>query len=351
MRVHRFKAVHYLNQFFGQIGGEDKADTRPLKRDGAIGPGNLFQEMFGRDAEIMGTVICGDNYFNEHTGKAVGAILELIKGYKADLLLAGPAFNGGRYGMACGALCEAVDECMGIPAVTGMFPDNAAVALYRKSVYIVETKASSIGMREAAQKMVGLAMKLARGEPLGTPEEEGCLARGIRRNYFAAESGASRAVEMLLEKLRGEPFTTEYPMPVFDRVKPSPPIGRLSEVTVALITTGGIFPKGNPDHVESSSASKYGKYDIRGLEKLSPESFESVHGGYDPAYANEDPHRVLPLDVLRDLEREGMIEALYPFYYATVGNGTSVANAKKFALEIIKDLLNDGVQAVILTST
>ena len=140
-------------------------------------------------------------------------------------------------------------------------------------------------------------------------------------------------------------------MPVFDRVEPLPPIAQLSEVTVALITTGGIFPKGNPDHVESSGASKYGKYDIRGLEKLSPESFESVHGGYDPAYANEDPHRVLPLDVLRDLEREGVIGALYPFYYATVGNGTSVANAKKFALEIIKDLLNDGVQAVILTST
>jgi len=103
--------------------------------------------------------------------------------------------------------------------------------------------------------------------------------------------------------------------------------------------------------VESSGASRYGKYDISGLETLSPESFESVHGGYDPTYANEDPHRVLPLDVLRDLEREGMIGTLYPFYYATVGNGKSVANAKRFAQEIIKDFYNDGVGAVILTST
>lgn len=347
----KVRVVHYLNQFFGQIGGEDKAGTRPLKRDGAIGPGNLLQEIFGREAEIVGTVICGDNYFSEHTDKAVEAILELIKGYKADLLVAGPAFNAGRYGMACGAICGAVIEHMGIPAVTGMFPDNAAVELYRKSVYIVETKASSIGMREAAQKMVGLAMKLVRGEPLGSPEEEGYLARGIRRNYIAAENGATRAVEMLLRKVKGRSFATEYPMPVFDRVAPLPPIAQLGEVITALITTGGIFPKGNPDNVESSGASKYGKYDIRGLEKLSPESFESVHGGYDPAYANEDPHRVLPLDVLRDLETEGVIGALYPFYYATVGNGTSIANAKKFAREIIKDLLNDGVGAVILTST
>jgi betaine reductase len=125
----KIRCVHYLNQFFGQIGGEDKADTRPLKRDGAVGPGNLIQEMSGRDAEIVGTVICGDNYFSEHTEEALKRLLELIRGYSPALLLAGPAFNAGRYGMACGAVCEAALEHMGIPAVTGMFPDNAAVAL------------------------------------------------------------------------------------------------------------------------------------------------------------------------------------------------------------------------------
>jgi glycine reductase len=34
-----------------------------------------------------------------------------------------------------------------------------------------------------------------------------------------------------------------------------------------------------------------------------------------------------------------------------VGNGTTVSNAKNFALEIAKDLLNEGVNAVIITST
>ncbi len=60
---------------------------------------------------------------------------------------------------------------------------------------------------------------------------------------------------------------------------------------------------------------------------------------------------MLPLDVIRDLEREGVIREIYPYYYATVGNGTSVANAKKFAQDIAKDLLKDGVQAVIISST
>jgi betaine reductase len=33
------RAVHYLNQFFGQIGGEDKADITPFQKDGPVGPG------------------------------------------------------------------------------------------------------------------------------------------------------------------------------------------------------------------------------------------------------------------------------------------------------------------------
>ena len=345
------RVVHYLNQFFGQIGGEDKADTEPLKRDGAVGPGVLFQGIFGQEAEIVGTVICGDNYFNERAEAAKEAVLAMIGGYRPDLLLAGPAFNAGRYGMACGAISQEVAERLGIPAVTGMFRENPGAESYRKSVYIVETKASSAGMKDAAPRMVALAMRLARGEPLGFPEEEGYLPRGIRRNFSTAQRGARRAVEMLIRKVKGDAFVTEYPMPTFDRVDPVPAIEDLGEVTLALITSGGIVPRGNPDRVESSSASKYGKYDISGVDRLSPESYETAHGGYDPTYANEDPHRVLPLDVVRDLEREEAIGKLYPYYYATVGNGTSVANARGFAEEIAKDLIRDGVKAVIISST
>jgi len=347
----KLRVVHYLNQFFGQIGGEEKADTKPLKRDGSVGPGILFQQMLGQDAEIVGTIICGDNYFNENVETAKEAVLELIKGYLPDLLLAGPAFNAGRYGTACGAICDEAHRRLGIPAVTGMFPENPGVELYKKSIYIIETKSSSMGMKDAVQKMTTLATKLTKGESIGSPAEEGYIAKGIRRNYFAKQRGATRAVDMLLRKIEGAPFTTEYPMPVFDRVEPLPPVEKLSGVTLALITSGGIVPKGNPDRVESSGASRYGKYDIGGVEALGPETFESTHGGYDPTHANQDPHRVLPLDVVRDLEREGAVGKLYPYFYATVGNGTSVANARKFAREIAKDLLKDGVRAAIISST
>ena len=125
----------------------------------------------------------------------------------------------------------------------------------------------------------------------------------------------------------------------------------LSKAKIALVTSGGIVPKGNPDHIESSSASKFGKYSLEGFEKLSSSDHQTAHGGYDPVYANDDPNRVLPVDVMREFEKEGVIGELHKYYYATVGNGTSVANAKKYASTFAKELVADGVDAVILTST
>jgi len=344
------RVVHYLNQFFGQIGGEDKASIPPMVKEGPVGPGMAFKDVFGDKAEIVATVICGDSYFNENIEKATQEILQMIERYKPDVFIAGPAFNAGRYGTACGTICKAVQDRFGIPAVTGMYPENPGVDLYKKHVYIIKTTDSAAGMKNAVSKMASLALKLGFKEPIGAPEEEGYIPRGIRKNIFVEERASKRAVEMLIKKLKGEPFTTEYPMPDFDRVPPAKAVN-VKEALIALVTSGGIVPKGNPDHIESSSASKYGKYSIEGIDNLTSETHETAHGGYDPVYANEDPDRVLPVDALRELEREGKIGKLYNYYYATVGNGTSVANAKRFAQNIAKELLEAKVQAVILTST
>ncbi|MCS4464118.1 glycine/betaine/sarcosine/D-proline family reductase selenoprotein B [Clostridium botulinum] len=93
-------------------------------------------------------------------------------------------------------------------------------------------------------------------------------------------------------------------MPVFDRVEPNKAVEDISKCKIAIVTSGGIVPKGNPDHIESSSASKYGKYDIEGLMDLNSETHETAHGGYDPNYANEDSDRVIPVDVLRKWRRK-----------------------------------------------
>ena len=156
---------------------------------------------------------------------------------------------------------------------------------------------------------------------------------------------------MLVKKIKGEEFETEYPMPNFDRVEPNPAVKDLSKAKIALVTSGGIVPKGNPDHIESSSASKYGEYSLEGFTDLTDATHETAHGGYDPVYANEDADRVLPVDVMREFVKEGKVGSLHEKFYTTVGNGTAVASAVGFAKEYAQKLVTDGVDAVILTST
>ncbi len=347
-----YRIVHYVNQFFGGVGGEEKADCQPFTIQGPQGPGRLFEKMF-REAnvgiEIVATVVCGDSHFAENQEEVLRELVPAIRAHRPDLVIAGPAFNAGRYGMACGAICSAL-EPLGIPAVTAMYKENPGVDQYRKTVLIVETAAIVSGMEEAVRKMVRLGIKRLRGEEVEFPKAEGCFEQGIRKNYFHDEPAYRRAFGMLLRKIGGDPFETEYPIPFFDRVEPRPAIADLNGVTVALVTSGGIVPKGNPDHIESSSASKYGKYSLEGLATIEAETHQSAHGGYDNTYANADPNRVLPIDMMRELERELGFKP-HPWYYATVGNGTSVDNAQKFAKEIAVELIRDGVQAVILTST
>lgn len=341
------RIVHYINQFYAGIGGEEFANTPPEKRDGHVGPGMALGAALKDVAEIVGTVICGDSYFNEKVEEASAAVLEMIKSYNPEIVVVGPGFNAGRYGMACGMVAEMVDEKLGIPVVGGLYIENPGLEMYKRHGYFVEVGNSAATMRQAIPAMAAIVKKLIAGEEI----TEGYVPKGLRVNYFADERGSKRAVKMLLKKIAGEEFKTEYPMPVFDRVDPMPAIKDITKAKIALVSSGGPVPKGNPDRIESSSASKYGKYSLKDITDFDPTNGETAHGGYDPVYANLDLDRVLPVDVLKEMEKAGEIGSLHEYWYATVGNGTSVANAKAFAREIAEDLIASHVAGVILTST
>lgn len=347
----KYKVVHYINNFFANIGGEEKADIPPEVREGIVGPGMALAAGLGDDYEIVATVICGDSYFGENIESAKEELIGMIKKYSPDLFVAGPAFNAGRYGVACGLIAKAVDEQLEIPVITGMYPENPGVDMFRKDLYIIETAKSAAKMRAAVKGICSLAKKMMNKEPILSPAEEGYLERGVRVNYFNEVRGSKRAVEMLVKKVNKKEYTTEYPMPSFDRVEPAKAIKDISKVKFCIVTSGGVVPQGNPDRVESSSATKYGIYDITGMDSAKKEDFMTIHGGYDRAYVTENPNLVVPLDVLREYEKEGVIGGIADYFIATTGTGTSVGNAKAFGEAFSKKLVEDGVGAVLLTST
>jgi glycine reductase len=342
------RAVHYLNQFFAGLGGEEAAGTPPARLEGAVGPGRgLAAALDG--IEIAATLACGDDFFAEHEEEALARLLELAEAERPELVLAGPAFGSGRYGYACARFSRSAAERLGIPALAAMHEENPGVAAAEGKVLIVPTAVNVAGMRDALPRMAGLAAALASGRELGPPAEEGYLPRGFRRNRVAERTGAERAIDLLLAKLRGE--TRSEVAARFDRVPPPARVPDLSRALLALVTEAGCVPHGNPDRLPAIRAQGWLRYSLAGERSLASGRYESVHGGFDVTLANEDPNRLVPLDTVRAFEQKGRLGRIHDVFYTTTGNGTPVAAATQFGAEIAAELREAGVEAVLLSGT
>ena len=336
------KVAHYLNQFFAGLGGEEAAGAEPARLEGAIGPGRGLEQA---GLPIAYTLVCGDDRFGEHEDESLAELLRLLEGDRPDVLVCGPSFGSGRYGYACGSLAREATR-RGIPAVCGMDPESPGVAAAEGAAYVVPTAVNVAGMRDALPRLAARAVKLGSGGELGPPDVEGYLPRGLRRNELAEQTGAARAVELLLAKLGGD--TRTEVAAAFDHVPPPPPVPAVAEAKLALVTEAGCVPQGNPDGLPTIRASRWLRYELP--ERLTG-AYESVHGGFDVTAANADPNRLVPLDVVRELVGEGRIGSLHPLFYTTTGNGTPVATSARFGQEIAQELKEAGVEAVLLSGT
>ena len=204
------KVVHYINQFFAQIGGEEMAHVKPEVREGIVGPGVAFNAAFKGEAEIVATVICGDTYYNENLESAKkeildmikqynpdvvrafkvlknydknGAnyiaaygnkknevankvegkkeILDMIKQYNPDVFIAGPAFNAGRYGVACGDIATAVQNEFNIG-------------------YIAVKNAIEVNDGEKAEKLKLIKSTVIESDDMYSPKNERILFQFVR---------------------------------------------------------------------------------------------------------------------------------------------------------------------------
>jgi glycine reductase len=316
-----------------------------------VGPGRALQGLLQPGEAVVATVICGDNYVAERTDQAVAELVALVRAAEPDLLLAGPAFNAGRYGQACGALCQAVTRELGIPAVTAMAEENPGVELYHRDVYVVRTGDTARNMAQDLAAMLRLGRKLVAGEPLGRPAAEGYFPRGRVQPELADKPAAERVVDMLLAKLAGAPFESEVRLPRFRPIPAPPPVSDLRRARVALVTDGGLVPRGNPDGIEVRAATRFGAYPIEGVADLHGDDYEVVHGGYDTSFVKEDPDRLVPVDAARELEAAGAFGELYDHFLSTTGLSNPLDNSRRLGREMADHLRAAGVDAVILTST
>jgi len=344
------RVVHYVNQFFGGIGGEDQAHVGVTVKTGAVGPGRALETALGDGACVEATIVCGDNFATERADDLARAITAELDRLKPDVLVAGPAFGSGRYGLACSHACKVATD-RGIPAIAAMHPDNPGAAEARRGVYIVPTGASTVAMPAALAALAPLARRLGRGETLGPAEIDGYLPQGRRRVHDRGRPGYQRALDMLLDKLQGRPYRSEVPYAPPERVPPAPPVADLARARIAMVTTGGLVRKGNPDRQVAANAVRYHRHAVADLESLSPAEWEAYHAGYFNHLVNANPNYILPLSFLRDLERQGRIGKVHEHIYALPGVSTPVAVSAGHGRSIAADLKAAGVEGALLVAT
>ena len=353
------RVILYLNQFFGQLGGEAAANVGFTVKDELVGPGMAFKKFLGDDAEIVATIICGDDFFAGEPEVHAAEFVEMAKEYKPDLVFAGPAFAAGRYSVACGAICKAVQDELGIPAISAMDESAPGMDMYRKDIYITKTSNNSRDMVKNINDMVNLskyllADKSGEETPLMSldhipdPVEYNYFHRDVLRNAFVEETAAQRAVAQLIAKVKGEEFESEVVPERLEIIEPPKAVADMSKATIAFASDGGLVPKGNPDRMATRSNLIWNHYNMDEMFK----DYEIVHAGYFNDYVLQSPDRLLPRDVVQDMVAEGKVGALDPTYYAMPACTTVSKRCAEVGEEMAADIVEKGnIDAVILTST
>ncbi len=343
-------ALYYINQFFGGIGGESEANFEPELRKGTMGPGLALQNEL-KNVVITHTVVCGDNFMAGHGEEALRRIENMLQGIQVDIVIAGPAFRAGRYGMSCAQVCKFAHDTYKIPAVTSMHEENPGLDIYREeAIYIVKGSEGAVKMREDVQRMASLINKIAAGEEILWAEREGYFSHNIRREVFLDRTAADRAVDMLIKKVYGQPFETEYKIEVRDRVAPSPAIRDIKKAKIAFVSTGGLVPQGNPDRLPTGSCTTWIPYDISGKEALLSGEYYSIHAGITTDNINADPEVLVPISALRELVRENELGELSNVLYSMTGNLTTLKDATRIGEEIAEAMKREHVDGALLVS-
>jgi glycine reductase len=347
--------MHYVNQFFAGIGGEDKADVPSASIAGPAGPGLLVQKLLGDSAEIVVTAYCGDNHFANNIEESLDTIVRIAREHDVRLLIAGPAFASGRYGFACAEVAHAVSSALGVDCILSMHPENPGIETYKRykdrKVYAFPAGEVVTGMGEALSRIVPFVLKLIEGSKIGTPGKEGYIPRGFRNDESMDKDGAERAVDMLLDKIAGRTFITEIPIEQLELVPPAPHITDIAGTCIAIAATDGVLPQGNPDGFKAYRNTQWRKYSIEKLNTLTKTDWDVLHGGYNNEFVRENPNYGVPLDMSRRLEQEGAFGSIYPSYYMTTGVNAAIPIMQRIGREMGADMKAEGVDAAFLVSS
>lgn len=125
----------------------------------------------------------------------------------------------------------------------------------------------------------------------------------------------------------------------------TPFAGKLAELTVAVVSSTGVYLEGQPPFSDNGDESY----------RVIPGDADSAllrfkHGHYDTSNAEKDPNSVFPLDRLRELAAEGFIKRVSSKHIGFKGFSPNLkAQYENLAPAIAAEIERSQADAVLLT--
>ncbi len=125
----------------------------------------------------------------------------------------------------------------------------------------------------------------------------------------------------------------------------TPVTSKLADLTVALVSSSGVYLEGQPPYTDNGDES------FRVLPgDLDPTSLRFKHGHYDTSEAQKDPNVVFPIGRLHELAAEGFIKGVSNKHIGCKGFSTNLkAQYETMAPGIANEIERSQADAVVLT--
>ena len=253
------RIVHYINQFFGGKGSEEAADLEPFTQDEAVGPGKLLEQVLGSPAQVVRSLIVGDNFAAENLDSLTERVLQDIKEVEADLFVAGPCFEAGRYGVVAGALCAAVQA-------GNWHSGHHRHGAGESGVDLPSGGSLYCGLRHQCECDARCADENGRPSPGSKPitnpladQRMKAISPGVGCTMSLSSTPRLNAwLRCWWPRQPGNRSNRNLRPLQLPPVAAPPPIADLSKAKVAIVTDGGLVPKGNPDEIAPYAATNWG---------------------------------------------------------------------------------------------
>ena len=208
------KVLHYLNQFFAGIGGEEKAGQEVIFLPQAVGIGVEIERSFKQRGVEYATLACGDNYFHEQEEQALQCDARRHRPVSARFLPGRPSLQRRpiryrlRQGVQLGARQLAYSGDHRHARKQSGHPGNRPPSLRRANRRLHGVHGGG------GKTLFSAGRTVNRARPSGAEafRAEHCLPIPRRFTVRTAKPDYVRAVDLMLAKLNGETYESEIPL-------------------------------------------------------------------------------------------------------------------------------------------